>query len=166
MFFWVFQKQIYTLIILSPKFCSFLCILATSCCTFFYTRNVIEISVYCNAQNIIHSHVFLLQITEFGSSHVSCLKALKLLLRLFWNRTNGSPVFSLFSLKEIIKCTKTYETYVRSLHFWRNGSKATNHSDSHIIPTYIVHNQISSHLHHEPGIRCPKGLYLVGFAWI
>ena len=66
------SKQIYPLIMCSPKFCSFLHILSTILCTLFHTHTVLAIRVYCNAQNIIHFYAFLIQMTAFGFARISC----------------------------------------------------------------------------------------------
>ena len=72
------SKIIYTLIMCTPKICLFIRIFSTSCCTLFCAPTVIKSSVYCNAQNIINFHVFLVQITAFGFLSVACLMVSKL----------------------------------------------------------------------------------------
>ena len=66
-------KKAYTWITLTYKFCSFLRIFSTSWCTLFHTRTVPEISVCCNAQNIIHFYALLVKNTSFGFPHISWL---------------------------------------------------------------------------------------------
>ena len=134
-------KKIQHLNYVMQFFFPFIWILITSYCTLFWTRTVLESNIHCNAQNVIHLFTFLVKITAFGIACVSCLRVLQLPPRWFWNHASGSPLcypaFSLFFQIKQIKHTNQYKTYVLSLWFWKKSSKETNHSDSHLKPTYI-----------------------------
>ena len=117
--------KIYSLIIWSPKFCSFIIFFSTTSCTHFHTRTIIDSNFYCNAQNIIHFCTFLLKITEFWFARVLCLRVLKLPPVWFQNHTNVSslcyplcyPACSRFFRTSIINPTNPYKNY--SLWFWK-----------------------------------------------
>ena len=118
----------YTLIMLTPKFCSFLSVF-TSCRTILYIHTVLTINVYYNDQNIIYFYKILVQMTAFGFVRVSCLRASKLIPHWYQNITNAStpcsPAFYHFFKLKLIYFIDQYETYMRSIFFWKKYRKAT-----------------------------------------
>ena len=86
----------------------------------FFSRNVINSSVYCNDQNLNNFHVFLVQITAFGFLFVACLIVSKLpradleiapiLVTFFYH-------LILIFLTNLIMCTDPYKNYVGYLCF-------------------------------------------------
>ena len=149
---------------LRSKSCSFQHVFSTNFCTLFCMHTMLDSSVYCNALNIVHFYVCLVQITAFGFARVACSrldsilcltpcskgkfifthfyykllhfrKYPALILKLHWWFL---PLFSHLFLGVLMKWinrTNPYETYVCSICFFLDGSKVTNHPDSHGSPT-------------------------------
>ena len=92
--FWTCKKT-YRLIMVTPKFHSFISSFSTSSWLFFCKCTLLKSSVYRNAQNNICLYKFLVQVTSFRFMHELCLRVSKLLPHRFRKFTNGfSLLFS------------------------------------------------------------------------
>ena len=147
---------------LYSKFCSFLRIFSTSCCTLFCTHSILEsfgisciaclrvnwiicsLPIFRRASWFIH---VLLQMTAFLHFQCSELPFANIEIKL-----NAVPFLShLYQfLMKIIKPTRPYETYLSSLWFLK-GYKTTNHPENHDSPSVDRPQSIFSNWQDDQG---------------